>query len=93
MCIGIEKISDTDAYVDYAFVADVYGPRPGERRGSIVVGQNKGLLRIVKATGDITLLKPMPEDDGEKRFKRAAQKIWKHWKAGEFPDRTQYACG
>ena len=93
MCIGIEKIAETDADAEYAFVSNVYEPDPRFRHGSKVVGQNRGVLRVTKATGEITLVEAMPEDTDDKRFKRAARKIRQHWEAREFPDRTMFACG
>jgi hypothetical protein len=93
MCIGIEKIADTDADAQYAFVSDVYEPDPRFRGRMMIVGQNRGVLRVTKATGEVTLVEAMPEDDGEKRFTRAAAKIRKHWEAREFPDKTMFACG
>lgn len=93
MCIGIEKIAETDDAAQYAFISDVWEPDPRFRSRTMVVGQNRGVLRVAKATGEVTLIEPMPEDDGEKRFTRAAAKIRKHWEAGEFPDRTMFACG
>ena len=41
----------------------------------------------------VTLIEAMPEDDGDKRFTRAAAKIRQHWEAREFPERTMFACG
>jgi len=93
MCIGIEKIAETDADAEYAFLSDVYEPDPRFRSRMIVVGQNRGVLRVIKATGEVTLVEAMPEDEGEKRFARAAAKIRKHWEAREFPDKTTFACG
>jgi hypothetical protein len=93
MCIGIEKLSDTDTHVDYAFVSDVRERDPRYRSRSVIVGQNRGRLRIMKATGDVTLLEPMPGDEESKRFQRAAARIKKHWDAHEFPDKTMFACG
>jgi hypothetical protein len=93
MCIGIEKIAETDADAQYAFVSDVYEPDPRFRSRMMIVGQNRGVLRVAKATGDVTLLEAMPEDDGDKRFTRAATKIRKHWEAREYPEKTMFACG
>jgi len=93
MCIGIEKIAETEGDAQYAFVSDVFEPDPGLRSRMMVVGQNRGVLRVAKATGDVTLVQPMPEDDGDQRFTRAAAKIRKHWEAGELPEKTMFACG
>ena len=93
MCIGIEKIAETDEDALYAFVSDVYEPDPRYRSRSMVVGQNRGVLRVMKATGEVSLVEAMPEDDDGKRFQSAAARIRKHWKAGEYPVRTMFACG
>ena len=93
MCIGIEKIADSDEDALYAFVSDVYEPDPRYRNRSMIVGQNRGVLQVVKETGEVSLIEAMPEDDDDKRFLQAAARIKKHWKAGEYPDRTMFACG
>ncbi len=93
MCIIIEKIDECDTDAHYAFISNVSEPNPRNRTGSIVVGQNRGILSIAKATGEVTLFKAMPEDTGNIRFQRAARKIRRHWEAGEYPDKTIYACG
>lgn len=92
MCIGIEKVAETDETVDYDFVSDVSELPEGRRSRWVRVGENRGTLRIDKVTGEVVLLVAMPEDDG-KRFLRAAARIRKHWAAGEFPYRTMFACG
>ena len=53
MSIGIEKIAETDADAQYAFVSDVYEPDPRFRSRMMIVGQNRGVLRVAKATGDV----------------------------------------
>jgi hypothetical protein len=92
MCIGIEKIAESESDAQYAFVSDVYEPDPRFRHGS-KVGQNRGVLRVAKATGEVTLVEAMPEDTDDKRFSRAARKIRQHWEAREYPDKTMFACG
>ncbi len=93
MCIAIQKIAETDEDAQYAFVSDVYAPDPKCRSRFMVVGQNRGVLRVSKTTGAVSLVEAMPEDDDAKRFQSAAARIRKHWKAGEYPDRTMFACG
>jgi len=93
MCIGIEKITEGKDSAQYAFISDVRELDPNFRRRMIVVCQNQGVLEIAKATGEVTLIRAMPEDDGDKRFARAAAKIHKHWEAGEYPEKTLFASG
>jgi len=93
MCIGIEKVGETSEAAEYTFVSDVYEPDPARKGRSMVVGQNRGILRILKATGEVSLLQPMPEDEGDKRYLRASAKLRQHWTVGEYPDRTMFACG
>jgi hypothetical protein len=93
MCIGIEKIAETDEGAQYEFVSDVYEPDPKYRSRFMIVGQNRGVLRVSKTTGEVSLVEAMPEDDNGKRFQSAAARIRKHWRVGEYPDRTMFACG
>ncbi len=93
MCIGIEKVADEEGHADYTFVSNVYEPDPRFQSRSMVVGQNAGRLRVAKATGEITLIEAMPEDQDDKRFQRAARVIRRHWESQEFPERTMFACG
>jgi hypothetical protein len=51
----------------------------------------KGLLRIEKETGNVTEVMAAPGDTSGRRFERAAVKIMRHWKLGEFPDETCWA--
>lgn len=93
MSIGLEKLTETSESAEYAFVSDVYEPNPAHKGRSLCVGQNRGVLRIIKASGEIIRVHAMPEDDADKRYKRAAAKIRQHWEAGEYPERTMFACG
>jgi hypothetical protein len=91
--IGILLDNDKSAYADYFFEADVWDKDPRYKARSMRVGTNRGLMRLHKDSGVIELLQPMPEDDDEKRFRSASSKLAKHWKAGEIPKATQFACG
>lgn len=91
--IEIVKHSETDDAVAYRFVADVWEPNPEVKGRSRIAGRAEGLMRIIKATGEVLLDKPMPDDTNERRFIRAARKIKQHWVSGEYPERTMFACG
>ncbi len=93
MCIGILLDKDKSEHADYFFEAVVWDKDPRFKSRSMKVGLNRGLMRLHKDTGEIELLQPMPEDDDNRRFKRAATKLVKHWEAGEIPKVTQFACG
>lgn len=92
-CIRIEKQVETDDDVAYRFVADIWEPNPEIQGRSRIAGQAEGLMRIIKATGEVLLDQPMPGDTNEKRFNSAARKIKQHWTNGEFPEKTMFACG
>lgn len=92
-CIAIEKQSETDEAAVYSFIADIWEPNP-DRKGRLrCSGRAIGTLRVAKPSGEITLIKPMPDDTGNVRFHRAAAKINAHWKSNEYPDKTIFASG
>ena len=93
MCIGITLDSKTKTHADYAFESMAWDKDPRFRSRSMIVGTTRGLMRLDRETGDITLLSPMPEDQGDTRFQRAARVVRRHWEAGELPEATQFACG
>lgn len=93
MCIGIEKVTETACYAEYEFVCNVYESDPEREGRSRMVGNNRGILKVLKQTGEILLVRAMPEDDGNERFKRAASKIRKQWELQQYPDKTLFACG
>lgn len=93
MCVDIEKDSETEDEAHYFFTTTIWDKDPRFASRSMFVGVTRGLLAIRKESGEIALLHPMREDDNEKIFRRACQKIGQHWKSGELPDRTSYICG
>ena len=93
MSIGIIKDKETEDFVDYFFFSDVWDKDPRFANRRMIVGQNRGLLRLEKESGSIELLAPMPEDRDARRFRKAALSLAKHWNKGEFPDATSYCCG
>ncbi len=50
MSIAILKDKEKDEYVDYVFVADVWGKDPRFKERHMIIGQNRGLFRIDKKT-------------------------------------------
>lgn len=93
MSILILKSAETSESVDYTFQSDVYDRDPRFRSRMMIVGQSKGVLRILKSTGEIVLLEAMDLDTENKCFSRAARKVRQHWAASELPERTQWASG
>lgn len=92
-CIGIEKHAETDGDVTYRFVADIWEPNPEIQGRFRITGQAQGLMRIIKASGEVLLDQPMPGDTNERRFNSAARKVRQHWTNGESPEKTMFACG
>ncbi len=92
-CIGIEKYAETVDDVTYRFVADIWEPNPEIQGRYRIAGQAEGLMRIIKASGEVLLDQPMPGDTNDRRFKSAAQKVKQHWTNGEYPEKTMFACG
>lgn len=74
--IDIEKISETVDETIYEFSDTQAG---------------KGQLRIDKASGNVTEVIPAPGDSQGHRFQRAAVKVLRHWKDGQFPNKTCWA--
>jgi len=93
LCIPIAKKDESDDWCDYVFSAALHVSDPEHPSRSKIERQERGVLRIVKATGEITVIEHMPGDDGERRAQRAARIITKHWKQGEYPEHTIYAAG
>ncbi len=92
-CIGIVRDAENPDFEDYFFEADVWDKDPRFRSRWMVVGVNRGLMRLHKNSGSVELLQPMPEDDGDQRFGRASSRIMKHWELGEVPEKTMFASG
>jgi len=74
--VGIKKLSESDDDVVYEFTGDE---------------GNSGEFKINKYSGEVTLLKEMIGNNGEKAFQRAAVKIRKEWKNGVLPNLTEWA--
>ncbi|MBV9494353.1 MAG: hypothetical protein JOZ54_08900 [Acidobacteria bacterium] len=74
--IEINKESEDARAAQYRFEAD---------------RQGVGRFEIDKATGQVELLSPMPGDEKEKVFQRAAVKIIREWREGRLPERAEWA--
>jgi hypothetical protein len=60
----------------------------------MLIGEHRGLFRIDKKSQEVTLLRSMSGDEGDKRFMKAAFKVLSEWKRSGFPPKaTQFASG
>jgi hypothetical protein len=73
--IEMDKLADTDEYVEYSFGR----------------GHDLGVLRLDKKSQSISIVTACPLDVDGKWSQRAAMKLAKLWKEGVLPDRTQWA--
>lgn len=92
-CILVRKVTEDAASATYQFISDIWVPDPQFQSRYKIDGQGVGLLRIAKPTGELSIIEPMKEDISGKVAQRAGLCIEKHWRAGEYPDVTQYCCG
>jgi hypothetical protein len=53
--------------------------------------QHLGALRLNKSDGEVEQVEPVPGQDTQAFFTRAAVKIRQHWKQGAFPEKTSWA--
>jgi len=74
--VRITKTEDGERSAKYQFTSD---------------GTNVGRLVIDKETGAIEILESIPGDVSGALAARASAKLRKAWKAGKFPDLTEWA--
>ena len=74
--VAIRKLAETEHAVEYGF---------GRTEEAL------GRLAIDRSSGDVTLLSPAPDDAEGVLYQRAARKVWKHWREGEYPSATCWA--
>jgi hypothetical protein len=74
--VRISKTEDGEHSAQYQFTSD---------------GTNVGRLVIDKESGNVEILEPAPGDVSGDIAARAAAKLRKEWKAGKFPDLTEWA--
>ena len=77
MYIAIRKVLETADFVEYA-----YGLSDEELLGSV---------RLNKVSGEVEVLRQLPNEENARYSGRVARKLWKHWTANEFPDNTCWA--
>ncbi|XXT18987.1 hypothetical protein WME94_53065 [Sorangium sp. So ce429] len=85
--IAIEKRVENDVKVEYTFLVR-------EGRGGFAVPNatgRPGRASISKATGDVALEEPCPDDTGSLLFSRVVGVLKRHWKAGVYPTATWWA--
>ena len=74
--IRINKTDENNSLAHFSFESD-----PGRR----------GLLRFDKLTGEASLIEPMPGDERNHCFTRAAVRIGREWKTGALPEFMEWA--
>lgn len=74
--IDLEKIKHNDKSIRYKFY-----DKP----------DNVGIIELNFVEDKFKEIQPAPNDSNGLLFERAAMKIAKHWKSGEFPDKTYWA--
>jgi hypothetical protein len=74
--IRIRKTFENESFADYVFGKDM---------------DQSGKLRVMKKTGEVTLLKDIEENGADFVFLRASRKIQLHWRNAEFPEKTCWA--
>lgn len=74
--IIIRKSHESELWADYIFEGD-----QGRR----------GVLSFNKATGESSLIEPMPGDDNNHFYCRAAVKVAREWRSGKLPDVMEWA--
>ncbi|NWL75487.1 hypothetical protein DM872_01270 [Pseudomonas taiwanensis] len=73
--IEINKVAETEEYVEYSF-------------GQLV---DVGMLRLDKVRGTVTILSECPLDQHGHWSLRATVKLTRHWKEGILPEKTEWA--
>jgi len=76
MYVMIRKKADDEVHAEFEF-------GPNENR--------LGRIRIDKASGEMVVLKDVPDDTKSIYSTLAQRKIHLHWKDGEYPDATCWA--
>lgn len=74
--IGLDKIEHAHEYVKYKYYDSV---------------NNVGIIEFNFVSDKFREIQAAPNDLNGYMFERAAMKIIKHWKSGEFPDKTCWA--
>lgn len=74
--IEIEKIEQTKFFVRYKYYTSP---------------ENVGVLELDLKKEKIIEIDAAPEDKNGLLFQRASMQIFKHWKNGEFPEKTYWA--
>lgn len=76
--VDIKRLLEDNSHADYSF--------------TVSEASQAGVLRIDKATGEVSLVQPMEGSaSAEAHFHRAAHKIKQHWKQGTLPETAVWA--
>jgi hypothetical protein len=85
--IAIRQTDNNDDSAVYEFFV-----RPG--RGGLALGETTGrpgTVRLTKATGEVVLVEPCPDDRDDILLSRVVGKLKRHWKKEEYPETTWWA--
>ena len=74
--IDIVKIKEDDTHAEYEFSTSE---------------NNVGIIVIRKSDGHVSEVVPAPDDNLGRIFERAAWALMRHWKKGEYPEKTCWA--
>lgn len=74
--IDLEKIKENDTHVQYKFYTSEV---------------NFGIIEIRKDDGHVSEIEPAIEDNLGRIFERSAWALMRHWRKGEYPEKTCWA--
>lgn len=77
--IKIDKVKENDDFVTYQFDSD------------IIESDDIGILEINKKNGNCKIIQELSGDTNNYLLNLAYRAILRHWKKGEFPDKTCWA--
>ncbi|MBD2093874.1 hypothetical protein H6F90_01730 [Trichocoleus sp. FACHB-591] len=90
-CVGIVKVLEDEESADYIFYCSVWICNEALKGRLKIHQSNFGRARILKVSGEVEIIDPMPDDVGGRRASATASKLRQHWKLGNFPKVTTWA--
>ena len=74
--IDLVKIKESDTHATYKFYTSA---------------DNVGIVEIRKSDGHVSEIETAPDDNLGRLFERSAWALMRHWKKGEYPEKTCWA--